>query len=67
MTEDTQPPTLWPFKTIPSNGDGEQLDRALGDLMKEGRRIQNFIERLDQVIQDAVRNAQPRRAPERFN
>ena len=66
MTQETQPPTLRPFKTISSNGDGEQLDRALSDLMKEGQRIHDFIERLDHVIEDAVRNAQLRRAPERF-
>ena len=66
MTQDTQPPTLWPFKTIPSNGDGEQLDRALSDLIKEERRIRDFLERLDQVIEDAVRNAQLGRAPEGF-
>ncbi len=66
MTQDTQPPTLWPFKTISSNGDGEQFDRALSDLMKEGQRIQDFIERLDHVIEDVVRNAQLARAPERI-
>lgn len=66
MTKDTQSPTLWRFKTISSNGDGEQLDRALSDLLKEGRRIHDFIERLDHVIEDAVRNARLRRAPERF-
>ena len=66
MTQETQPPTLWPPKTISSNGDGEQLDRALSDLMKEGQRIQDFIERLDHVIEDVVRNAQLARAPERF-
>ena len=66
MTQDTQPPTLRHFKTVSSNGDGEQLDRALSDLMKEGQRIHDFIERLDLVIEDTVRNARLRRAPERF-
>jgi hypothetical protein len=46
--------------------DGERLERALTSLMKEGQRIHDFIERLDHVIEDAVRNAQLRRGPERF-
>jgi hypothetical protein len=33
--------------TISSHEDGERLDRALSDLMKEGQRIHDFIERLN--------------------
>jgi hypothetical protein len=54
MTQETQPPTLWPPKTISSNGDGEQFDRALNDLMKEGQRIDDFIKRLNYTIEDIV-------------
>ena len=66
MTQETQPPKPWPPKTMSSNGDGEQLDRALSDLMKEGQRIHYFVRRLHHAIEDAFRNAQLRRAPERF-
>jgi hypothetical protein len=55
MTQETQPPTLWPPETISSNGDGEQLDRAISDLMKEGQRIHDFTERLHHAIEDVVR------------
>jgi len=55
MTQETQPPTVWPPKTISSNGDGEQIDRALSDLMKEGQRIHDFTERLHHAIEDVVR------------
>jgi hypothetical protein len=54
MTQETQP-TLWPHRTISSNEDGERLDRALSDLMKEGRRIYDFTERLHHAIEDVVR------------
>jgi hypothetical protein len=35
--------------------DGERLDRALSDLMKEGQRIYDFNERLNHAIEDVVR------------
>ena len=59
MTQETQPPTLPPFKTISINEDGEQLDRALSDLMKEGQRIHDFNERLNHAIEDLVRKNVP--------
>jgi hypothetical protein len=55
MTQETQPPTLWPSKTISSNENGERLDRALSDLMKEGQRIYDFTEHLHHAIDDVVR------------
>ena len=55
MTQETQPPTVWPPKTILSNGDGERLESALSDLMKEGQRIHDFTERLNHAIKDVVR------------
>jgi hypothetical protein len=41
--------------TISSHEDGERLDRALSDLMKEGQRIHDFNERLNHAIEDVVR------------
>jgi hypothetical protein len=61
MTQQTQPPTLWPSKTISSIEDGERLDRALSDLMKEGRRIYDFTERLHHAIDDVIRKNKVRR------
>jgi len=55
VTSETQASRPWPPKTISSDEDSEWLDRALSDLMKEGQRIHDFIERLDHAIEDAVR------------
>jgi hypothetical protein len=61
MTLEARASRLWPPNTISSHEDGERLDRALSDLMKEGQRIHDFNERLNHVIEDTVRNAQLRR------
>ena len=55
MTLETRASRLWPPNTISSDEDGERLDRALSDLMKEGQRIHDFNERLNHAIEDVVR------------
>jgi hypothetical protein len=54
MTLETRASRLWPPNTISSHEDGERLDRALNDLMKEGQRIHDFNERLNHAIEDVV-------------
>jgi hypothetical protein len=51
----TPPPTLWPPKTISSDKDYEQLDRALKDLLKEDQWVNDFIKRLNYTIEDIRR------------
>jgi hypothetical protein len=59
MTLETRASRLWPPNTISSDEDGERLDRALSDLMKEGQRIHDFNERLNHAIEDLVRKNVP--------
>jgi hypothetical protein len=48
------PPTPWARKTISSDKDYEQLDRALEDMVEE-QWIDDFIKRLNYAIEDIVR------------
>jgi hypothetical protein len=57
---ETPPPTLRPPKTLPpktlsSDEEGERLDRALEDLIKENQWVDDFIKRLNYTIEDIVR------------
>jgi hypothetical protein len=52
---ETPPPTLRPPKTLSSDDDGERLDRALEDLIKENQWVDDFIKRLNYTIEDVVR------------
>jgi hypothetical protein len=52
---ETPRPTLWPPKTLSSDEDGERLDRALEDLIKENQWVDDFIERLNYTIEDIIR------------
>jgi hypothetical protein len=55
ITPEARAPTRSPPKTISSDEDCEQLDRALNDLMKEDQWINDFIKRLNYTIEDIVR------------
>ena len=55
ITPETPPPTLRPPQAISSDEDCERLDRALGDLMNEDQRIDDFIKRLNFTIEEIVR------------
>jgi hypothetical protein len=52
---ETPRPTLLPPKTISIDDDGERLDRALEDLVKENQWIDDFVKRLNYTIEDIVR------------
>jgi len=55
MTLETRASRLRRPNTMSSHEDGERLDRALSELMKEGQRIHDFNERFNHTIEDVVR------------
>lgn len=52
---ETRTPPLWHPVIIPNDQDGERLERALHDLVKEDRSVRDFMERLNIAIDEIVR------------
>jgi hypothetical protein len=55
ITPETSPQAFSPGRAISNDRDDEQLERALGDLMKQDQWIDDFIKRLNHTIEDIVR------------
>ena len=52
---ETPPPRVWHPAIISSEQDGERLERALHDLVKEDERVRDFMQRLKAAIAEIVR------------